>query len=114
MYINHVLTDTDMTYLNFFFESSTDSDRASKTFRDIIFEVIVASKIDNRFNSWNFYWETFGARKENLLKCLGYSEIEHIGNPYLVTVTVNPKEHYEASFNKKHKGIKTGSPRMDF
>ena len=36
----------------------------------------------------------------------------------MVTVAVNPKEYYEAfennSFNKKHKGIKTGSPRMDF
>ena len=32
----------------------------------------------------------------------------------MVTVAVNPKEYYEASFNKKHEGIKTGSPRMDF
>lgn len=36
----------------------------------------------------------------------------------MVTVAVNPKEYYKAfedsSFNKKHKEIKTGSPRMDF
>ena len=52
-----------MTYLNFF-ENSTDSDRAGKTFRDIIFEVIVASKIYNRFNSWNLYWENLELEKK--------------------------------------------------
>ena len=52
-----------MTYLNFF-ENSTDSDRAGQTFRDIIFEVIFASKIYNRFNSWNIYWENLELEKK--------------------------------------------------
>lgn len=78
VYIYHVLTDTDSTCLKFVFVSSTDSDIPDKKFRDIIFEIIVASKIYNRFDSSNVYWEKFGARKENLRKCLGYFEIEHI------------------------------------
>ena len=85
---------------------------------EIIFKVIAASKIYNRFDSFNIYWEKFGARKGNLKKCLGYFEIEHIDNHCFVTVAVSPKEYYESfeenSFNKKHKSIKKGSPGMDF
>ena len=58
------------------------------------------------------------SRKENLIKCMGYFEIEHIGNPCFVMVAVNPKEYYEQfegnSFNKKLKGINKCSPGMDF
>ena len=86
VYIYHVLTDTDSTCLKFVFVSSTDSDIPDKKFRDIIFEIIVASKIYNRFDSSNVYWEKFGARKENLRKCLGYFEIEHIDTPCFATL----------------------------
>ena len=86
VYIYHVLTDTDSTCLKFVFVSSTDSDIPDKKFRDIIFEIIVASKIYNRFDSSNVYWEKFGARKENLRRCLGYFEIEHIDNPCFATL----------------------------
>ena len=62
--------------------------------------------------------EKFDSRKENLRKCLGFSEIEHIDNPCFLTINCNPKECYELfedSFvNKEHKGIKRGSPVMDF
>ena len=89
-----------------------------KKFRDIIFEVIVNSKIYDRFDSSNIHWERFGARKENPWKWLGYFEIEHIDNPCFVTVAVNREEYYECfeanSFNKKHKNIKKGSPGLDF
>ena len=86
VYIYHVLTDTDSTRLKFVFVSSTDSDIPDKKFRDIIFEIIVASKIYNRFDSSNVYWEKFGARKENLRRCLGYFEIEHIDSPCFATL----------------------------
>ena len=112
VYIYYVLTDTNSTWLKFAFVSSTDNDIPDKKFRDIMFQVIVASKIYNRFDSYNVYWEKFGATKENLRKCLGYFEIEHIDNPCFVTVAVNLKEYYEQfednSFNKKHKSIKKG------
>ena len=118
VYIYHVLTDTDSSCLKFIFVSSTDSDISDKKFRDIIFEVIVASKIYNMLDSSNIYWEKFMARKEKLLECLGNVEIEHVDNPCFVTVAVNPKEYYKSfednSLNKKHKGIKKGSSGMDF
>ena len=116
MCIYHVYTDTDSRCLKFVFVSSTDSDIPDRKFRDIIFKVISVSKIYNRFDSNNIYWEE--ARQENLRKCLGYFENEHINNPCFVTVTVNPKECYESYedyyFSNKHKGIKKGSLGMDF
>ena len=106
MYIYHVLTETDSTCLKFLLEYSTVSNIRGRKFRNIIFEIIAARRIYNRCDSSNVYWETFGARKENLGKFLGYFEIEHIDNLCFVTVAVNPKEYYESfddnSFNKKH------------
>ena len=45
-------------------------------------------------------------------------EVEHINDPCYVTLAVNPKEYFEYfksdSTNKKHKGIKKGSPGMEY
>ena len=51
-------------------------------------------------------------------KKLGLYDTERIDNPCYVTLAVNPKEYFEFfqdySSNKKHKGIKKGSRRMEF
>ena len=118
VYIQHVLTKTNSTCLTFIFINSTDSDILDTKFRELIFEVIAANWIYNRLDSFNIYWENFGTRKENLWKCLGCFEVEHIDNPCLVTVAVNPTEHYQSfednSFSKKYKGMKKASSGMDF
>ena len=79
---------------------------------------MIANKSYDRFNSLNEYWEKFDSRKENLWIYLGYFEIDHIDNPCFVTIACNPKEYYEmfeeSVVYKKHKGIKKGSPGMDF
>ena len=49
--INHILTDTDSTALQFIIISDPNSDTPEPKFRDIIFEVIVATKIYKRFDS---------------------------------------------------------------
>ena len=49
IYIYYVLTYTNSTCLKFILIRSTNSDVLDKKFRDIIFEVIVARKIYNRF-----------------------------------------------------------------
>ena len=68
---------------------------AKKKFREIIFEVIIASEIFDRFDSSNNYCDKFNARKEDLHKCLSYFEIENIDNFCFLTITCNPKEYYE-------------------
>ena len=110
VYIYHVLTDTNSTCLKFIFVSSTDRDLREEKFKDIIFDVIVAAKIYDRFDSSHAYQEQFEAIKENLRRCLGYFEIENIYNPCFVTVAMISKEYYKSfddiSFSKIHKGIK--------
>ena len=69
--IYHVFTDTDSTYLQFLFISSSESNTCEKKYRDIIFEVITVSKIYERFDSSHKYLKKFDARQENLRKCLG-------------------------------------------
>ena len=117
--IFHMLTDTDSTALKFIFLSDPNSDKPKeKQFRDIIFEVIVVSKIYKRFDTSHEFWNIFGARKKNRRKKVGYYEIENISNPYLLTLAVNLKEYLEMLkdllLNKKHKGIKKGSTGLGF
>ena len=102
-----MLADTDSTCLKFIFVNDVESEIPDKQFRGILFEITVASKIYDRFDSSQNYWEKFNARKEYLKKCLGYFEIENINNPCFVSVAVNPKEYYESfedySFNENTK-----------
>ena len=116
--INHILADTNSTSLKFLFISDPNSETPENQFRDIIFEVITTSKIHKRFDSLHEFWDKFNLRKEYKRKKLGYSEIEHIDSPCILTIAANPKEYFEMfedkGINKKHKGIKKGSSRLGF
>ena len=60
VYIYHILTDTDSTSLQLLFVRDPASDKINKKYRDIIFEVIIASEIYNRFDTSHEFWEKFG------------------------------------------------------
>ena len=101
----------------FVFISDPNSHLSEEKFRDIIFEVIVTSKIYKRFDSSNEIWDIFGARKKTRRKKLDYYEIENISNPCIWALAVNQKEYLEMFknvLNKKHKGIKKGLNGMGF
>lgn len=66
--IFHVLTDTDSTSIKSIFISDPDSETPEDKFRNIIFEVIIASDIYKRFDSLHPFWDLFDARKENKRK----------------------------------------------
>ena len=67
--IYHVLTDTDRRALQFIV-SDPNSDVPKSKFRDIIFEVIVATKIYKRFDTSQEFWDNFNARKISRQKSL--------------------------------------------
>ena len=75
-------------------------------FRDTIFEVITASDIYKRFDSFYKFSDIFDFRKEKRRKKPGNYEIENIDNPCLVALAVNPKDYLELLkdmlLNKKH------------
>ena len=66
VHIYHILTDTDSTCLQFLFISNPKSNICQQKYREIIFKVIITSKIYDKFDSSREYWEQFNSRKENL------------------------------------------------
>ena len=66
--INHILTDTDSTALQFIIISDANSYTPEPKFRDITFEVIVATKICKQFDSSHEFWNNFEARKTSRKK----------------------------------------------
>lgn len=63
VYVYHVLTETDSTCVKFLFVSSTDSDIPDKKLRGIIFEVIVARKIYEIFDSFMFSGKSLSKKR---------------------------------------------------
>ena len=88
-----------------------------KDSRDIIFEVLTKSKILERLDLSDGFWERFNVQDKSKKKQVGLYEIENIDNPNLVTIAINPKENFEKykdySINKKHKGVKKNTPGMN-
>ena len=86
--------------------------------RDIIFEVMLKSKIFNRLDLSHEYFEKFNCQNTDLKKKVGYFEVENIDKANITTIALNPKEHYEcfvdSTDNKKHKGLHKSTPGMDF
>ena len=86
--------------------------------RNIIFEVMLESKVFDRLDLSAQFYEQFDCRNKDLNKRIGLFEIENIDNANVFTFSLNPKEYYERfadhSDNKKHNGLKKCTPGMDF
>ena len=98
--------------------SDPDSSYPECNIRDILFEIFFKTKICERFDKSNEFWRKFNVHCPQDEKVLGLYEVEHIDDPCYVTLAVNPKEYFEYfksdTCNKKHKGIKKGSPGMGY
>ena len=66
VYIYHVLTDTNSTCLKFTFIIDVESEIPENQFRNIIFEIIITSKIYDGFDLLHKHWEKFNAREKTL------------------------------------------------
>ena len=102
----------------FVFICDLDSNIRENQARNIIFEVMIASKIfDILVLSAEFY-NQFNCHNTLLKRQVGLFEIENIDQPNVITIALNPKEYYERfanhTNNKKHKGLKKSTPDMDF
>ena len=63
--------------------------------RNIIFDVMLKSKIFDRLDLLAEFYEQFHCRNENLKKRVGFFETESIDKPNVITIALNPKEYYE-------------------
>ena len=75
--------------------SDATSDYEESKIRDIIFEVIVKTKIYKRFDTSHPFWENFNAIKPKIQKMLGLYKVERIDYPCYVTLAVNPESYFE-------------------
>ena len=117
-FVYQCLTDTDSTALNFIFICDLGCIVDEIQARKIIFEVMISSKIFDRLDLSDDSWAEFNIQNKKLKKQVGLFEVESINLPNIITIAINPKEYREEfddlSNNKKHKGIKKGTPGMDF
>ena len=118
VYIYHILTDRNSTSQKFVFTNNAASEIPNTKYREIIFEVICASRIGKRFDISHSFWSQFRYQNPELRKYLGYFEVVNIDNICQLTIASNPKEYFEMfedrGTNKKDKGIKKGSSGIDF
>ena len=66
----HILTDTDSKVLQFIIVSNPNSNISEKFCQDIIFEVIIANDIYDRFDTSHLFWNNFKAQIESRKKNL--------------------------------------------
>ena len=62
--------------------------------RNIIFDVMLESKVFDRLDLLAKFYEQFNCRNEELRKRVGLFEIEGIDKPNIITIALNPKEYY--------------------
>ena len=67
-YLDHNLTDTDSTSMFFIFVCDLNCNVKEDISKDILFEVMIASKIFDRLDLSVEYFEKFNCRKESLKK----------------------------------------------
>ena len=117
-YLDQNLTDTDSTSMFFVFISDLDSIVRENKARNIIFEVMTASRVFVRLDLLAEFYEQFNCHNTKLQKRVGLFEIENIDKANVITIALNPKEYYgrfiDHTDNKKHKGLKKSTPDMDF
>ena len=117
-YLYQDLTDTDSTSKFFVFICDLNSCVREDKARNLIFDVMLKSKVFDRLDLSAEFYKQFNSRNEDLRKQVGFFEIESIYKPNVTTIALNPKEYYERfidhSDNKKHKGLKKSTPGMDF
>ena len=116
MYQN--LTDTDSTSLFFVFICSLDCKVSDKDSRKILFDIMIASKIFQRLDLSDDFWEQFNVQNKAIKKQVGLNKIESMDNANVITISVNPKEYFEKyrdkTVNKKHKRIEKRYTRKEF
>ena len=90
-YLDQNLTDTNSTSMFFVFICDLDSNVREDKARNLIFEVMIASRIFDRFVLSVEFYEQFNCCNTKLQKRVGLFEIENIDKPNVITSALNPK-----------------------
>ena len=94
-YLYQNLKDTDNSSVFFVFICDLSCSVDERKSRDIIFKVMKKSKIFDRLDLQDDFWNQFEIQNKQLRKQVGLLEIESIDKPNIITIALNPKEYYE-------------------
>ena len=89
------MTDTDSTLVLFIFIRHLGCSLDERKSRDIIFKVMIKSKIFDRLDLSDDFWDQFGVQNKKLKKQVVLFKIENINKPNIITIALNPKEYYD-------------------
>ena len=78
-------------YVFFIFICKPKCDFSDSQFKDVLFEVIKANRILERFDTSDKFWDRYSIRDKSLKKKLGYFSVKNISHPCLLTTAINPK-----------------------
>ena len=90
-YLYQNLTDTGSTSVVFVFICALGCAVDKRKSRQIIFEVMIKSKIFSQRDLSDDFWDQFGVQNEKLKKQVGLFEIENINKANISTIELNPK-----------------------
>ena len=89
------LNHTDSTSLLFIFICDLNCCIKESDSRNIIFKVMITSKVFDRLDLSADFWKQFDVQKKKLKKQVVLFEIQNIDKPNVMTIALNPKEYYE-------------------
>ena len=113
-YLDQNLSDTDSSSMFFVFICDLQCNLKENEAKDLIFEIILKSKLFDRIDLSADYFEKFQRKNPDLKKQVGLFEVENIGKTNIITIALNTKEYYEKfndySDKKKTQRFKKISP----
>ena len=86
---------TQTVYLFFLFIFELNCCIKESDSRNIIFEVMITSKVFDRLDLSADFWKQFNVQNKKLKKQVGLFEIKNIDKPNVITIALDPKEYYE-------------------
>ena len=113
------MSDTDSASLEFVVITEDICDCGERKMRDILIQIFLGNDIHSRLDLPGEFFERLGRRNKAVRKQVGLYEFENIEQGIICALCINPKEYLELygiyyETNKKHKGVKKGTKRMDF
>ena len=101
------MSDTGSTSTSYVFICNLSCSVYEKTAKNVILEVLIKSKVFNRLDLSDDFWEQFNVQNKDLKRQVGLYEVENIDNTNILTIAINPKEYFEKykdySINKRQK-----------
>ena len=84
-----------LLYYHYYYFCKLSCSVDEKTARNISFEVLPISKVLNKLDLSNAFWEQFNVQNKSLKKQVGLYEVENINNTNTFMIAINSRNYFE-------------------